>query len=169
MSTKFSESFKYNVVEKAVNRTKEVTIDDIAKAYGIANSTVGRWIRELRQPALGNETAMTRNEKRPQDWHMTEKLQAIIDGAALDDEAVSAYCREKGIYRPHIKQWKQAVIHGNKGANRQDDKTQLKMLKEENKQLKQELRRKEKALAETAALLVLKKKAQQIWGSDEDS
>ena len=82
---------------------------------------------------------------------------------------MSAYCREKGIYTHHIKQWKQEVIQANTGANRQDDKAQLKTLKEENKPLKQELRRKEKVLAETAALLVLKKKAQQIWGSDADN
>ena len=70
MRTTFSESFKYNVVEKAVNRTKEVTIYDIAKVYGIAHSTVGRGIRELRHPTLGNETAIPRNEKHPADWPM---------------------------------------------------------------------------------------------------
>ena len=43
-----------------------------------------------------------------------------------------------------------------------------KKLKNENKQLALELRRKEKALAEAAALLILKKKADLIWGVDEE-
>ena len=47
--------------------------------------------------------------------------------------------------------------------------TEIKNLKHENKVLKKELNRKEKALAETAALLVLQKKVHEIWGSDEDS
>ena len=41
-------------------------------------------------------------------------------------------------------------------------------LKNENKALKKELRRKEKALAEAAALLILQKKANRLWGYDED-
>ena len=110
---------------------------------------------------------MTTKEKRAQDWHSAEKLQAIFGCEKLDEEAQSAYCRQKGLYPDHIKQWKQAIIDANKGTNQHVDKTQLKLLKDENKQLKQELNRKEKALAETATLLVLKKKVQAIWASDE--
>ena len=169
MSTKFSQSFKFNVVEKVINRDKEITLEAIAKEYGIAHSTVGRWQRELKQTVLGTQIGMTDQERRPQDWNMREKLQAIIDCDSLDDEAIHAYYRQKGIYTHHIKHWKQEVIEANTGTLRQEDKAQLKILKEENRQLKQELTRKEKALAETAALLVLKKKAQQSWESDEDN
>jgi len=35
--------------------------------------------------------------------------------------------------------------------------------------LEKELRRKDKALAETAALLVLKKKVQEIWGDEDEN
>ena len=167
MATRFSQSFKNNVVEKTLNRAQEVTIEDIAKDYGLAISTVGRWLRESKQTALGNQRTMTIKEKRPQDWHSAEKLQVVFDCENLDEEAQSAYCRQQGLYPHHIKQWKQAIIDANKGANKHVDKTQLKLLKDENKQLKQELNRKEKALAETAALLVLKKKVQTIWASDE--
>ena len=160
MSTKFSQFFKLNVVGKAINGDKEITIEDIAKEYGIAHSTVGRWIRESRHIKLGNP--MTNQEKRPQDWNEVEKLQAIIDGSALDDEGVNNYCRQKGVYAYHIKQWKQDFIASPKGTNQQETKHQLKALKEENRQLKQELNRKEKALAETAALLVLKKKSNRV-------
>ena len=48
-------------------------------------------------------------------------------------------------------------------------KEETKFLKHENKKLKKEINRKDRALAETAALLVLQKKVNDIWGCDEDS
>ena len=167
MTTKFSQSFKNNVVEKVLNRTPEVTLKDLAKDYGIALSTVGRWFRESKQTALGNQKTMTAKEKRPQDWNEAEKLQAIIESASLEDEEKNAWCRQAGIYAHHLKQWKQAIIQPERGQKGSENRAILKALKEENKQLKQELNRKEKALAETAALLVLKKKVQSFWASDE--
>ena len=55
MATEFSQSFKNNVVEKVLTRASEVTLEDLAKDYGIAKSTVGRWLRESKQTALGNQ------------------------------------------------------------------------------------------------------------------
>ena len=77
---------------------------------------------------------------------------------SLDDEEKNAWCRQAGIYAHHLTQWKQAIIQSGRGQKGPENRAILKALKEENKQLKQELNRKEKALAETAALLVLKKK-----------
>jgi hypothetical protein len=111
---------------------------------------------------LGNNGTMTTKEKRPQDWNAAEKFQAIIDCAPLDDEAISAYCRQQGLYAHHIKQWQHKFIQSQSGQKR----GQLNVLRAENKQLKSELNRKEKALAETAALLVMKKKAQATWGNE---
>lgn len=167
MATKFSQSFKNNVVEKVLTRAPEVTLEDLAKDYGIAKSTVGRWVRETRQTKTGDPETMTTKEKRPQDWNEAEKLQAIIESASLDDEEKNAWCRQAGIYAHHLSQWKQAIIQSERGQTGPENRAILKALKAENKQLKQELNRKEKALAETAALLVLKKKAQTLWASDE--
>jgi len=158
MATRFSQSFKNNVIEKTLNRAQEMTIEDIAKDDGIAISTVGRWLRESKQTALGNQSTMTTKEKRPQDWNAAEKLQAIIERASLEDEEKNAWCRQAGIYAHPINQWKQAIIQPGRGQKEQENRAQLKALKEENKPLKQALNRKEKALAETAALWVLKKK-----------
>jgi len=166
MRKRFRETFKNNVVKKVIERAQEVTLEDIAKDYGIAKSTVGRWVRESSQMTLGNNSTMTTKEKRPQDWNEAEKLQAIIERASLEDEEKNAWCRQAGIYAHHLKQWKHDIIQPGRRQEGQETRAQLKTLKEENKQLKQELNRKEKALAETAALLVLKKKAQAIWGND---
>jgi len=110
-----------------------------------------------------------KKEKRPQDWTLEERLNMIISCGALDKKALSEHCREQGIYPHHVAQWKLDFASGNKSDNKPISRTEVKSLKHENKALKKELNRKDKALAETAALLVLQKKVNEIWGSDEDS
>lgn len=48
------------------------------------------------------------------------------------------------------------------------ERDEEKAVKKRIKQLERELQRKNAALAETAALLVLRKKAEALWGKDED-
>ena len=79
-----------------------------------------------------------------------------------------AYCRQHGLHPHQLTQWEAdfmtTPIHPKKHASN----AELKVLRTENKQLKQMIVRKDKVLAETVALLVLKKKAAQIWGESEE-
>lgn len=99
-------------------------------------------------------------EKRPQEWSLAERLNAIIACGNLDDTAMNQYCRGKGLYPHHIEQWKKDFA---KEPATKPMKSDSKQLKQAIKQLQKELNRKDKALAETAALLVLKKKADAMW------
>lgn len=78
--------------------------------------------------------------------------------------------RKKGLYVEQIKAWKDACMNANGGVAKEAARLtkELKAAERTNKQLQKELDRKEKALAETAALLVLRKKADAIWGNPED-
>ena len=107
-------------------------------------------------------------EKTPRQWTAEEKLEIIIACESMDTEQISAHCREQGVYPHHVKQWKAQMLKSMSASARPGNPAQAKQLREENRSLKKELRRKEKALAEAAALLVLKKKAEQIWGTGED-
>ena len=89
----------------------------------------------------------------------------VIGCAALDEAAMSQLCRERGLYGHHVAQWKQDFISGLTQSERADSKS----LKGEVRELKKELNRKDRALAETAALLVLQKKVGAVWGNDEDN
>jgi transposase len=73
------------------------------------------------------------------------------------------------VYIRIIKQWKADLLSEKKAGGQTESQASLKSLRSENKALKKELNRKDKALAETAALLVLQKKVKAIWGDDEDS
>ena len=80
----------------------------------------------------------------------------------LDEQGLNALCREKGIFRHHLQQWRAAFEASSSGSS-PPNASALRELKETNKALERELKRKEKALAEAAALLVLQKKYQALW------
>lgn len=172
MTVPFTTSFKQQAVEKALRRGPGVTLDDLAEEWGVGRSTVQRWIRESRTKARitsRDQSEHMKIEKRPQDWSIEERLTIVITCGALDEAEVGELCREKGIYPHHVEQWKTDFVEGASGKDKACGRTETKQLKHENKALKKELRRKEKALAETAALLVLQKKVDAMWGDDEDS
>ena len=104
--------------------------------------------------------------KRPQDWSAKEKLAAVLEAAALRDEELGAFLRSKGLHEAQLQQWQEQMLSGLNPAPAQRGKKapETKRVRE----LEKDLRRKDKALAETAALLVLKKKAQAIWGDGDD-
>ena len=79
----------------------------------------------------------------------------VIECGSLDESAMNQLCRERGLYAHHVTQWKQDFISGVMANERSDAKN----LKGEVRELKKELNRKDRALAETAALLVLQKKS----------
>ena len=95
-------------------------------------------------------------------------LNVVIACGPLADDAINQLCREKGIYPHHIKQWKNDFIKSNTTADKPKKQSDDKQFKNEIKALQKELNRKNKALAETAALLVLQKKVNAIWGNSED-
>jgi len=95
----------------------------------------------------------------------------VLESASLNEAQLAEYCRRKGLYVEQIKAWREACEQANSAAQpvktrheREEEKAANKRIK----QLERELRRKDAALAETAALLVLRKKAEALWGKDED-
>lgn len=172
MSSEFAQSFREQAVEKALNRPSEVSIRDIATSLGVGYSTLSKWLRDAKSShfeSAGPVEMPMNTEKRPQDWSLEERLSMVIACAALEGEALSRLCRERGVYPHHVEQWRQDFIGG--GAEKMPSKaaSNARALAAENKALKSELRRKEKALAEAAALLILQKKVADHWGCDEDS
>ena len=170
MGIRQSTTFKLKAVERALNRTTSETLEDIAQQFNIGYSTLTRWMSAARQNKIVSDSGeIPAREKRPRDWTAQEKLQALVDTEALSDQETGQYCRGKGIFQHQIEQWKQALM--NQASPPKTDKlvAENRTLKQENKQLQRELQRKEKALAEAAALLILKKKAQALFGSDEDN
>lgn len=104
----------------------------------------------------------------PDRWDGKTKLAAVTKTAAMNEVERSAYCRERGLYVEDLDRWKQAFEAMNP-LEPATSKADMAALRKKHRALEKELHRKEKALAETAALLTLSKKARAIWGIDEDA
>ena len=172
MRARYSQSFKRQAVEKALSRADGTTLAEITDSLGIGHSTLNKWIVKSRNQQLGSNSEHDsasiggmRKEKRPRDWSQEKRLEMVIACGSLDEAAMNQLCRERGLYAHHVAQWKQDFISGVTANERSDAKS----LKGEVRELKKELNRKDRALAETAALLVLQKKVSAIWGNDEDN
>ena len=109
---------------------------------------------------------MTQKDKRPQSWTTEERLEALLATHGLAEQELGSWCRERGVHTHHLAQWRRELVEGSN--EKASGVGETRALRQENHALKKELRRKDKALAETAALLVLKKKAASIWGEVED-
>jgi transposase-like protein len=141
------------------------SIKEIAQSEGISMGTLYSW----RNAARAEGRLMPDGDGTPVGWCARDKFACVVETAALNQAALSAYCRKKGLYPEQLEQWRQACEEANDW-----DRTQAVRLRENRrsdekriKELERELRRKDKALAETAALLVLRKKAEAIWGDGE--
>lgn len=88
----------------------------------------------------------------------------------MNEAELAEYCRQRGLYPEQVKAWRAACEQATdwERESAQQLSQAVRQEKQRNKELERELNRKEKALAETAALLILRKKAQAIWGDGED-
>jgi hypothetical protein len=97
-------------------------------------------------------------------------LKAVIEFEGLEGEKQGEYLRREGLHSDDITGWKKRMEAGleSGGGDTQATRTERVQDKRKIKELEKELHRKDRALAETTALLVLKKKADLIWGSGEN-
>ena len=164
----YSEEMKKSFVVKLCSPNNPPSAYQLAKESGISQSSLLKWKKEF-----GNAANMIKKNKRSQDWTPEEKLQAVMESMSLSDEELGSFLRTKGLHSHQLKDWRREVLESlggkeKKAKGRPTKDPKLRMLEDENKALKRDLCRKEKALAESAALLWLKKKADDIWGDDED-
>ena len=156
MKSKYSEAFIEQAVVKLLSRggrsAREVALD-----LNVNYHTAKNWIK---RGSLDKGGVSPPKEKRPQDWTAQEQLLALQETHTLSGEALQAWCRERGLFAHHLTSWKTAFCAETKTVA---GTRELRTLKDENEQLKRDLVRKEKALSEAAALLILQKKFRALW------
>ncbi len=152
--SKLSTDAQQAIVEKALAKDGR-TLTEIAKTHNVARSTLFKWIKQYRERSIIDQQ---KPGKINQVLSALERFEHLIATASLDEAAVGAYCREKGIYSFQLTEWKELFMTQKSSEKQQSNLIELKALRAENKQLKQEVRRKDSALAEATALLILKKK-----------
>lgn len=136
----------------------------LSQQVGISEATLYNW----RKAARANGSLMPDSKQTPEQWSSENKFTVVVETAHMNESELSAYCRQKGLYVEQVRAWRKACQNANDAAeSRQVDESKLsKADRKRIKQLEKELARKEKALAEAAALLVLRKKLEAFY-SDE--
>jgi transposase len=170
----YSAAFKRRMVKK-LSVPGAISACGLAKEVGIPQGTLSRWKREaatfgtMPTKDQNNEPQEPTTGRRPQDWSPEEKLQVLAETAMMSDEELGGYLRRKGLHEATLKQWRASMVSAlGKPQPKAKKSRELKEAEKRIRKLERELKRKDAALAETAALLVLKKKVQELWGDGDD-
>jgi len=142
---------------------------ELSKETGVPQPTLSRWKHDaatIEPMAKVRKKTAGPPKRRGRERTPAEKLQLVLEAAKLSDEQLGAFLREHGVFEAELLEWRQKALDGLSAepAVRPATPAEVKRARE----LERELRRKDKALAEAAALIVLKKKVQQLWGDEDD-
>jgi transposase-like protein len=154
MGKRISKEAKESIARKALSRGDK-TLAEIASENGVGHSSLAKWLKSCQ---------IKKHDRIPGRVEQFRHLQSVV---GLDEAGLGAYCRQHGLYSMQLKEWENDFMQP--VSTDQKYKAEISTLRKKNAELERELRRKEKALAEAAALLILKKKADAIWGEDEDA
>jgi len=161
---KYSQELKDSILRRILPPNNE-SIAKVAREEGLPEQTIRTW----RDRARANGTPAPAKSN-SDEWSTQDKFLIVVETASMNESELAEYARKKGLYVEQIKSWKDACMNANGGVAQEAAKLnrELKDEQKARKKLEKEIQRKDKALAEAAALLVLSKKANAIWGDPED-
>lgn len=144
------------------------TVSEVAAEEGVSAATIYNWRKQARDRGQCLPDAQADG---PEGWTAKDKFAAVLETAAMNEHERAEYCRRRGLYPEQIDAWRISCEQANDWSAREEQRRaqDARQSKQQIKALELELRRKNAALAETAALLTLSKKARAIWGEDEDA
>ena len=167
----YTDSFKAKMVQR-LSAPNAISAIGLSKEVGVSQSQLSRWLQRAR-----TVTPMTKD--RPSDRVVqassnarsaSEKVRVVMAAAALGPAELGAFLRREGVHEAELEQWRSAVLEGGQLAL-EGSSSRAPARSGEGKRIKElerELRRKDKALAEAAALLILQKTVRELWGDGDD-
>jgi transposase-like protein len=161
--TLYPDEQKRSLIERMLS-PQNADIPQLSRETGIPKDTLYGWRRQAQRSRGLTPTASASGAER---WSAKEKFAMVVETAALSEAEQGEYCRKRGLYPEQLQAWRRACEQANAGQAASRPKTGT-ADQRRIRELERELSRKERALAEAAALLVLRKKAQAIWGEGED-
>lgn len=156
----YPEEFKAKIIAQMLSPQNR-SIPDLARETGIPKDTLYTWRGKHRPMGESLPTSGSARLTSP------EKFQLVVESAALNGHEVGEFCRRRGVFPEQLAAWRKACCGANEERPRPEEGSERRELRRRNAELEAELRRKEKALAEAAALLVLEKKVRVLWAEPE--
>ncbi len=158
MKSRYSPEFKQSVVQK-ITLPGGPSIPEMSEKTGIHHTSIRNWIKSY---------ATSGSMKKTKEWTPETKLQVIAQTLSMSENELGEYLRSNGLHSSELEQWKQEFYSSQKGPGRPKVDPELVELRGKEKELTKDLKRKDRALAEMAARIVLLKKSRLIWGDSED-
>lgn len=161
---RYTEERRQAVVAKLLP-PQSLTPQEVAEQEGISLPTIYKWLGEGRAAGRCVRNAGVRGAG---DWSSEDRFAAVLETASMNAEETAEYCRRRGLYAEHLVSWRRDCEQAGSLSQeqRRRESEELKTQRRRIRELERELRRKDAALAETAALLALRKKAAVIWGDE---
>jgi transposase-like protein len=143
-----------------------LSVAEVARQEGISDATLYAW----RTQAKTGGTAVPGEQTLTDNWSAEAKLAVVIEMTTFSEIELSEYCRRKRLYPQQVKAWKAACLAGQQSTKvqQQAERDLAKADKKRIRQRERDLNRKEKALAEAAALPMLRKKLNAYWDDDSE-
>jgi hypothetical protein len=158
---KYQTGFKKSIVRKML-LPDHPGISKIAEQSGVAIPTLYSWLNKYKE-----SVEMADYKKTPDEWSLVEKQAAIVEVASLGPDKLGAWLRAKGLQSEHLKMWPGDIQKALAKPVNLVSKRELQDANKTIKQLKKEVTKKDKALAELTAILVLKKKLATLFEAEE--
>jgi len=152
---RYEKAFKEKAVKLVLASKGVKSMKDMAIELNISKDTLYTWVKKAK------EISSTDIKLK-----LSDKLQMLHEIYKMSEEEINAYCRVKGIFKHQLQEWEREFLNSKSGDNT-STKEALQEERSRSDALAKELRRKEKALAETATLLVLQKKFQALLEDEE--
>ena len=135
------------------------TLDEVSAELSMSVGTLKGWLKTLRKEGVSSVMPSSLPQSLPaRQWSAADRLLALHESHGLSGPALHAWCREKGLFEHQLNAWREAFCssaEAETAQERRESRAELKALQGKHEVLQRELRRKERALAEAAALLVL--------------
>ena len=160
----YNEGFKARMIQRMAG-PEGITATALSKEVGIGQPTLSRWLRERSVGSMTDDKPKARRT-----WTAAEKLRVVQEASQLESDELGGLLRREGLHETQLKEWVEAVNVAALASLAPAKRSRSKRTPEQKRidELEKELTRKEKALAEVTALLVLKKKVQELWGDGDD-
>lgn len=130
----------------------------MSENLGVHHTSIRTWIKLHANPS---------NMKKSKEWTPEAKLEAIAKTFSMGENELGEFLRANGLHSNKIQEWKQDFYSAQKSAGRPKIDPELSELKAKEKELSKDLRRKDRALAEMSARVILLKKSRLIFGETE--
>lgn len=166
----YSEDFKSKMVQKMA-RPGGPSASKLSQSIGVSQPTLSRWLLAAGRVTLMSDEAekvpgSMQAARRPEEWSAAERLRIVIEASRLGDADLGALLRREGLHEAQLTEWRAAALEALAPTVKRSAKNgaEAKRIRE----LERQLLRKDKALAEAAALLILQKKVQALWGDADE-